>query len=475
MNKGKNILFIFLGGGILILFIIYLLLKTDTYNWGYYHRFENNEPYGHEIIDGLFENNIASTVIEKDFTSFLDSSSTGQKLIYIGADFYTDQAQAEKTLRWVENGNDIVIISDFLPEQLAKNLSFGIDSLIWQKALLDEYDSIIQVLEEKQWEEKNLDDYDDEEYPVSNFKESESVDSLDWYLHENQLLREHFDTLRSLVKVDTNGFFKVTTTNPSFTVPLYYQIREDTLKSWAGIHYFDSKLLKEFFPDAKMNAFIDEGKVVDFSIHYGSGSITINTLAISFTNLHMIRPEVWNYNQWVLGSKSENILYDKSIHNTSRNRNLHKAGLDKSPLYFILSIPAFKWAWYILLGSVIVFFTFKLKREQAVIPVLRPNPNTSLEYAKAIGILRRNESDLFSLADEMYYQWETTLRNYYRTSDLEETLSGKGFLVKYPEAQKSVQIINNYKSKLIENRSLEPYEIRMVYNLINSLLNKSKK
>ncbi len=478
MTRGKNIFFIILGIGIIVLLIIYSFLKKNTYQWEYYHRYFNSQPYGHSIIDDIFDDQINATVITKNYLSYLDSTATGQKLIYIGDRFKLNQRQAEKTLQWVEKGNDLLIISDFLPTHLAQNIAFGIDSLHWQQNLIDRYDSIIKVLEEEQWEDDDTDgdDYYDyeEELPIMDSDEDESTDSLDWYIHEVQLLRNHFDTIRKLEIRDSSGFFKVTTTNPPITIPLYYQIREDTLEYWTGINYFDSSLLKHFFPEAKMNSFIEEGKVVEFSVKYGDGNITINSLPLSFTNLHMIRPEVWKYNQIVLGKKPDEVLYDKSYHNDFNYGQPRRSELDQSPLYFILSIPAFKWAWYILIGSAVTFFLFKLKREQAVIPVLRPNPNTSLEYAKAIGILRKNESDLFTLADEMYYQWETTLRNFYRTSELDETLKGKGFLVKYPEAKKNIEIINNYKSKLIKNKSLEPYEIKMVYNIINSLLNKTK-
>jgi hypothetical protein len=110
-----------------------------------------------------------------------------------------------------------------------------------------------------------------------------------------------------------------------------------------------------------------------------------------------------------------------------------------------------------------------LKRERSEIPVLRPNPNTSLEFAKAIGYLRRTENDLFAIADEMYVTWEATLRKSFRTTDIEKTLLGVGYISKFPEAKKEVETINNYKRKLVQEQSLEAYEVKIIHNLFVSL------
>lgn len=471
MNKGKNIFFIVLGTGVIILLIIYFLLKADTYNWQYAHRYLNNEPYGHEIIDKIFEDKIKATIVEENYLSYIDSTAKNQKLVFIGERFALNQKEVEKTLEWVENGNELLLINDDIPFQLMKNLAYGIDSIQKIEAELKKYDSIIEYLED----ELTNDDFD--EAPVDQYSdESEGIlnDSIKWYTDEYKELTNKFKNLWGIEKSDSLSIIQVTTSQPTHSVSLYYQVRQDTLSLRSGLQYYDSYLLKDYFPEVTFNSFVEEGKVVDFSVNYGNGKIRINSLPISFTNFHMTRPEVWKYNQWVLGDKLEVVLYDKGLHFTYGQPDFRNSKLDKSPLFFILSIPSFKWAWYILIGSVVIYFLFKLKREQAEIPVLRPNPNTSLEFAKAIGILRKNEADLFSLADEMYYQWETTLRNHFRTVDLDETLKGTGFLVKYPEAKESVRIINNYKAKLIKDKSLEPYEIRMIYNLINGLLNKIK-
>lgn len=58
-----------------------------------------------------------------------------------------------------------------------------------------------------------------------------------------------------------------------------------------------------------------------------------------------------------------------------------------SPLRYILSVPAFRWTWYILLAGTLAWFLFLAKRRQRVVPLLPAKTNSSLHFIRAISEL----------------------------------------------------------------------------------------
>jgi hypothetical protein len=59
----------------------------------------------------------------------------------------------------------------------------------------------------------------------------------------------------------------------------------------------------------------------------------------------------------------------------------------KSPLTYILSVPAFRWAWYVLLFGTLAWFLFLAKRRQRIVPLIPEKTNSSLHFIQAISEL----------------------------------------------------------------------------------------
>lgn len=477
----------FFGGITVALFLIavlYYFLVPKKYDWQLNYSHNGDEPYGFEFIDEIMDENPSVTLVNDKIGEYLDSNATRQKWIYLNERLYSSDASKEALLNWVSQGNELVFILHKVPDNYMLNLVLGSDSVKAINKKIRTLDSIYDLQElayEKVYSEEEYyyEEYDEYGEPVET--ESDSAWELYHEIAPDSLVPHYFsesaEFQRKLQKVfdweekDTSKVVEITSVGYSEPVQLYYQVREDTLVNrYNGFRYIRHSLLDSHLVDYKPLGFIDEGKVVDFEVTYGKGKIRMHLLPIAFTNFHIKRPEVWAYNQFVLGAPADTTFYDFTSHREYDPYDYDfSGGLGQSPLYFILNQPPLKWAWYLLLGTVIIYFLFKLKRERPEIPVVRPNPNTSLEYAKAIGYLRKTEYDLFTLADEMYVDWEATLRKHFRTTDLEKTLEGKGYLSKFPEAEREVETINNYKRKLVEKQSLEAYEIKLIHNLFVSL------
>jgi hypothetical protein len=66
-------------------------------------------------------------------------------------------------------------------------------------------------------------------------------------------------------------------------------------------------------------------------------------------------------------------------------------------LRFILSNPALKYAWWVLLGGLALFIFFNAKRKQRIVPIVEPLKNNSVDFVKSIGNLYLQEGDFHDM------------------------------------------------------------------------------
>lgn len=139
-----------------------------------------------------------------------------------------------------------------------------------------------------------------------------------------------------------------------------------------------------------------QGNLVNFfRIPYGKGSLYLHTNPIVFTNYFLIHPDKATYASGVFSHlRGENIIWDEfSKLPFSQNHNEYN-----SPLYFILQQPSLKYAWWMILVTVVVFVLFAAKRKQQVIPVIEPKTNTSLEFVTMITALHYQNANHLDMA-----------------------------------------------------------------------------
>jgi hypothetical protein len=144
-----------------------------------------------------------------------------------------------------------------------------------------------------------------------------------------------------------------------------------------------------------------DGHVNFVKIPVGEGNLFVHTNPIVFTNYFLTQPDKVAYASAVFSHLSnENILWDEySKIPYNKNSNAYN-----SPLYYIMQQPALKYAWWMLLGTVLLYILFASKRQQRVIPVLEQKSNTSLEYVNLISTLHyQNENHLDMARKKMRY------------------------------------------------------------------------
>lgn len=175
------------------------------------------------------------------------------------------------------------------------------------------------------------------------------------------------------------------------------------------------------------------------SINYGKGRLFLHLLPWVFGNYYMTEPTVQLYPYKVLSSLPlRDILWDEH----------YKSGkqLITSPLRFVLRDDYLKWAYYILLVSMILYLIFHARREQRVIPVIKPYENTTLQFLQRIALLNKFYKSKEQSMTEVYEKFQFSISRIFKTeknifSDhsmkiIEKSVPGSG--------EKLMQIRNAY-------------------------------
>ncbi|PNQ72203.1 hypothetical protein C1T31_12825 [Hanstruepera neustonica] len=263
---------------------------------------------------------------------------------------------------------------------------------------------------------------------------------------------------------------------------------EGFLKSPSHNTFSNPKLSKNntFFKDVIENNFItsidtvnsvvlgyywDEDKeysevnFIKTSIGDNGGAFYIHSNPFAFTNYHMLDGKS-DYVATVLSYlPTNNIIWD----------NYYKSGrkIVTSPLRFILSNDALRWAFYISLLSLILFVIFKGKRTQRIIPVVEPLKNATVDFTRTIGDLYFQHGDYSNIINKKITYFLEHIRSHYylETHEFSERFiqnlsvkSGNAL----PETKSLIDYITYLKSKsrhtekeLIElNEKIEKFLIK---------------
>ncbi len=177
----------------------------------------------------------------------------------------------------------------------------------------------------------------------------------------------------------------------------------------------------------------------------GKGNLYLNTLPQAFSNYYMLNGNQ-KYASTCLSflNVSETIYWDDYLKDGRK--------IIDSPMRFVLNQVPLRWAYYLLLIGILVFVIFTGKREQRIIPIVKPLENTSIEFTKTIGDLyfqHKDYSDIIS--KKITYLLEKIRSTYYiSTNNLDKKFIDK-LAIKtnhsIDETTKFVDYINALKSK----------------------------
>jgi len=151
---------------------------------------------------------------------------------------------------------------------------------------------------------------------------------------------------------------------------------------------------------------------------FGKGNIFVHCEPLFITNYYLLRPGNVKYAQDVFSylDDKETIWFAES--NSKKSQFFMR---------FILSNPALKYAWWVLLGGLILFIFFNAKRKQRIVPILEPLKNTSVDFVKSIGNLYLQEGDFHDMMAKkaQYFLNKVRLELLIDTQNLDEEFAKK--------------------------------------------------
>ncbi|MBY0434655.1 MAG: hypothetical protein K2U26_11145 [Cyclobacteriaceae bacterium] len=137
----------------------------------------------------------------------------------------------------------------------------------------------------------------------------------------------------------------------------------------------------------------DYKQPVTLRITWGKGEFIFNCTPLAFTNIYTLLRNNHDFVSTTLSHLPLQNIHWLQYYNVGR---LEAA----TPLRFILSREPLAWAYYITVGSLLLFMIFEAKRKQRIIPIIRPLENTSLEFVGTIGNLYYQRSDHKNIAEK---------------------------------------------------------------------------
>ncbi len=273
------------------------------------------------------------------------------------------------------------------------------------------------------------------------------------FIASNNLTGQLADTLNIEIRQQYDiqeDSVKASFTNQNFEQEHFYFTRGVDPSYFASVDTLKTEILGHL--QFKSSTFLknneDEIKVQPNFIKttFGKGNFLINTLPVAYTNYYVLGDNS-NYSVQSFSYLNDKLLYWDDYKKSGRK-------VITSPMRFILNQPALKWSYYLLVIGLLLFVIFKAKREQRIIPIIKPLENSSVEFAKTVGSLYYQYRDYTNLNNKKITYFLTHIRNkyYLNTSVLDENLitqlSAKAGKPK-EETKALIELILNLKNKTV--------------------------
>ena len=189
------------------------------------------------------------------------------------------------------------------------------------------------------------------------------------------------------------------------TVGFFYNSNQYTKlllvnKKFKKTFYFRKKLFLRKFSEISdtaqfvvlgLNTKINNANFIKKKI--GKGNIFINLQPLAFTNYHIL------YSDYKYVANTFSYLPDYDIVWDSYNKPYNR--VIGTPLEYILSQKALKFAYYILIFSLLLYMISEFRRKQRAIPVITPPKNDTLDFVKTIAYLNLYKKDYTNISKEM--------------------------------------------------------------------------
>lgn len=458
-NKGLVWLLIILAMALVV--VLFIILSNNGYSW--YERLTPNgkQPYDVSVLKKLLKKNAYSadfTELSNPYTTSLKDlpQKTAHNLVVVRPYWYPDTAELFALTEFLKNGNHVFVASSEITPLLALQLNHGQDSvhhLLDAISSKDAYrfvpDSIVQAYEDVPWDKA---DSIHERYQTALIEKLYALGPIDTAFTKRTLGGVHQPSglhilLARRMRNDTTNY-------------QWEYVKTDVIKNGLATAYYDTLAKPAFTMTWKV----------------GKGQLTLCSAPIIFTNVYFAERENYDFANAMLSDLGSGpILWDEVVrYNNDFNFRPGGNSLGQSPLSFIMSQRSLKWAWFILLGTAILFVVFRSKRRQRIIPILKPNQNTTLAYAQLLGSLQLKEKNNAAKGNEIYQHFLQHLRNRYRWHTNLENDELKKRLVKVaPDLQREIQVVMHVGTIAGKHQYITDEQLINLFNYTNLIIQRT--
>jgi hypothetical protein len=194
----------------------------------------------------------------------------------------------------------------------------------------------------------------------------------------NQLISDLFGlTVKSPVfKILESQRIKLNFTNPSLRAVNNYKFDMNEFSYFEKFNTSRTILLSKD----------SENRAVFIKIPYGKGAFYLSSMPVLFSNYYLLHSNPEYTFKCLSYLKSINIVWDEYY-----NQQGFGTLKSQSPFRFILSKPALKTAYYLLVFTALLFIFSEGRRKQRIIPEYKTPANSSIDFVKTIGMLFFNQ------------------------------------------------------------------------------------
>jgi hypothetical protein len=147
-------------------------------------------------------------------------------------------------------------------------------------------------------------------------------------------------------------------------------------------------------------------------VNFGEGFFLIHLEPAVFTNYFLLEKDYYRYTENIASYIPD---YQYVTWFTYNQTSSDRAA---SPLRYIMSQPALKWAWYLLIGGILCFILFNIKRKQRMIVEIPQPTNSTIEFARTIGNLYMLEGDIRNIMhNKILYLLEKIRSDYHLSTE----------------------------------------------------------
>jgi hypothetical protein len=161
----------------------------------------------------------------------------------------------------------------------------------------------------------------------------------------------------------------------------------------------------------KVISFNENGKPDGWQMKVGSGELILISNAEAFSNYFLLTGHNYLYALGILSYLPEYI--EKVYYDEFYRRNTSRQPEDRSIFDAILSQPALRWAFWLLIAMIGLAVFTNLFRKQRIIPVKVPNNNTTVAFTETIARLYYHQKDNTNIAQKMIRHFLEHIRSVY--------------------------------------------------------------